>query len=642
MARLETQINQIYYLPSSAKSVSLILHDEMLSNNSHLFLIADLVQIQKKIESTELKKISEIILSTFKENKKLSGENLFESSLAQINQSLADLAHSGKKSWVGKLSSLIALKAGESIYLASSGAMSSMLYRDRQFLEILNPEKPGLHPLKIFSNFTAGKLKSGDTLLLTSSNLTNFVAIQNLTKLMSDLPVEEVSNKVSKILKDTAGDNEGFASFFVTLSKTTAAVVATPVTVEETNPPAPVEEEMPISVEEAPAPVVAATKIFDRLPKVHLPKFSIRLPKFGFWQHLSAWAKFCLVMFLIAVLLLTANIVKYTIDRNQQSNESQLATLLDQLNKNMNDAQSAMIFRNQNQAVELLAAAKSDLEQLKAISPQAYEQYRQKVADLSNQINHITVVENPSVMLTLKLPATDLTRAGNGFLIADRETGNITTYKTSTADQTGKDLFMLNKIGNIQGIVHIPGTGHVVITKSEMYLVNTTKDQFDLLHIYPRTDLHRLKLLGTDRLYTIDKENDKVYRIQFTTQTTVTPVSLLRTNTDLANIQDIGVDTDVWLLTNNNLSRYTSGNPVAYNLQQPSDQITSANRLFVGSNIYILESAKKRLLIYGKRDGSLLTQIFFPNSTDLRDLTVDESSRSIYILDSNKLLSITF
>jgi hypothetical protein len=103
----------------------------------------------------------------------------------------------------------------------------------------------------------------------------------------------------------------------------------------------------------------------------------------------------------------------------------------------------------------------------------------------------------------------------------------------------------------------------------------------------------------------------------------------------------LGVDTDVYLLSPTDLVKYTNGNLSTFKLVHPTDQITSANKLFVANNLYILEAAKKRLLIYNKQ-GALVTQIFFPNSTDMKDLYVDETSRFIYILDSNKLLSITF
>src|SRR5690348_13439028 len=129
MARLETQINQIYLSNPEAKNVSLVLYEEAISNSAHLFIVAELADFQKKSESQSLKKISEIILASFRNNKRMAAEALFEAALAQINQNLADLAHAGTKSWVGKFSCLIALKSGENIYVANNGQTCAWLKR---------------------------------------------------------------------------------------------------------------------------------------------------------------------------------------------------------------------------------------------------------------------------------------------------------------------------------------------------------------------------------------------------------------------------------------------------------------------------------------------------------------------------------
>ncbi|MBX4204878.1 MAG: 6-bladed beta-propeller [Candidatus Doudnabacteria bacterium] len=678
MARLDTQINQIYYLPADTSQVSLILIDEVLNNNSHLFVIADLVKIQKRTESTDLKRISEIILTTFQENKKLTGESLFETSLAAINQELADLAHSGKKSWLGKFSALVVLKTSDNIFLANTGQMTAMLYRSGEFLEILNPEKRGLHPLKTFSNFTSGKLKGADILLLTSSNLFNYVALQNLNRMMAESSdAAQVSERVSKILKDTAGDQEGFASFFVTLSKATAAATIPAETTSQplTAPEQPAPEPEPVpevmaskpkptpepirtpasesaveSMIYAPAPAkvplgaklkAAPSQIFGKIPKFSLPKFNFHIPKLGFWQQLSAWAKFFLVSFLIFLILFASNIVVYAVRKHRKQTVSQSQQVINQLDKNLQDAESALIYRNQDQALKLLTSIQSELASLKDASPAAYTEYQPKVSDLANRINHITVVNNPTTLLTLKHPATELARAGKGFVIADQSTGNVTTYNTSASDASGKDLFLLNKIGEIRGLVNVPNTGNVVITSSEMYLIDTAQSQFSLLHVYPKTDLSRLRFLSPDRLYTIDRTANQIYRIIFSKQTQNAPVPLLKASVDTSKVVDLGVDTDVYLLSATSLKKYTTGNLTSFSITQPTDELTSANRLFVANNLYILEAAKKRLLIYNKQ-GALVTQIFFPNATDMKDFYVDEQSRNIYILDSNKLLSITF
>ena len=646
MARLETQINQIYYLPAGAKQVSLVLHDEVLNNNSHLFVIADLVKIMKKTESQELKRITEIILNTFRENKKMTSESLFEAGLSQINQNLADFAHNGKKNWLGKFSALIGLKSNDNIFLASCGSMSAMIYRNSQFLEILDPEKPGEHPLKTFSNFTAGKIKPEDILLLTTSNLLDYVALSNLTKMLNGSTPADASEETSTILKETSSGQEAFGSLFIKFSKAQSAAPVEPAIVDQpaaaSLPPEEIYAPLPEDLKKEPEAVVSKeTKIFQRMPKVKLPKFGFRIPKPAFWDHLSTWAKFFLISFLIFLILLAATVVVEINRKHSKKNENQTSTLINSLVKDMGDAESALIYRNQDQAVNLLSSVQNELQALKNLDTNAYNEYAPKVAELSNRINRITVVANPNVLLTLKHNATDMVRAGQGFVLADSSTGTVSTYNTSSSDTSGKDLFLLNKIGEIKGLAHIPNTGNVVVTESEMYLVNTAQSQFDLLHLFPKTQLLHLKFLTPDRLYTLDKASNQVLRIAFGKLDQTAPVNLLKSPADLSQAVDLAVDTDVYVLTNSNLNKYTNGSLSSFKLSQPTDQITAANRVFVASNIYILEAAKKRLLIYNKQ-GVLQMQILFPNAGDMKDLYVDESQRNIFILDGSKIFSITF
>ena len=176
MARLETQIHQIYLLSPDTKNNNLILHEEVLSPTAHLFILLEINSAGSKVLPGDIRKISEIITETFNANKKLTKDTLFESSLAEINQGLADLAHSGRKNWLGRFSGLVALKSSDSLFLANSGSASAYLKRQDQISEILQSEKEGLHPLKTFTNFVSGKIKEGDELVVVSKKIFNYVS----------------------------------------------------------------------------------------------------------------------------------------------------------------------------------------------------------------------------------------------------------------------------------------------------------------------------------------------------------------------------------------------------------------------------------------------------------------------------------
>ena len=101
------------------------------------------------------------------------------------------------------------------------------------------------------------------------------------------------------------------------------------------------------------------------------------------------------------------------------------------------------------------------------------------------------------------------------------------------------------------------------------------------------------------------------------------------------------MDKDAYLLYADSINKFTSGALQAFKYPTLTDPVTNAARIKVATNIYILEPTKKRLIILNK-NGVLQNQIYFPNTSVLFDFYVDEASRSIYLLDDNKLLKITF
>jgi len=214
MAKLEAQISQIYLIHPEAKSNVIVLHDEKLSNSAQLFLLAEIKSGKHRSQSADLKKIAEIIISTFKANKKLPRESLFESSLAEINENLADLAHKGHKDWLNKFSAGILLAQNGSLYAANSGLVEVTLFRKNDLLEILPADKVQSHPLKIFQNFSVGRLKENDIAILAATNLFNYVSKELFFKILNLHGSEETARNISNILKDSNSD-EGFSCFLL-------------------------------------------------------------------------------------------------------------------------------------------------------------------------------------------------------------------------------------------------------------------------------------------------------------------------------------------------------------------------------------------------------------------------------------------
>jgi len=131
--------------------------------------------------------------------------------------------------------------------------------------------------------------------------------------------------------------------------------------------------------------------------------------------------------------------------------------------------------------------------------------------------------------------------------------------------------------------------------------------------------------------------DNQIVKVSYSRNKYQTQVSLA----NLTGVRDFGVDKDIYVLTADKLTKYTSGNAQAFPLPNMTDALTNGDKILVASNLYIFEGNKKRLIMINK-NGSLINQIYFPTTSNPTDFYVDEGSRSIYLLDDNKLYKITF
>lgn len=484
MPRLETQVNQIYLIGPETKKISIILYDEKISSRLHLFLLAQLSDIQKKTETQNLKKISEIILTAFRDNKKLATDSLFESALAQINESLAEIAHKGRKSWLGKFSCGILLKCSDQIYLANTGQVSAWLRRGPDLTELLRAEGSNSHPLKTFQNFTQGKLNEKDDLILTDSSMFNFVSFELFKSILKNTPLDQACLKISKILQDSVNQDEGVGAFMLNFGKTAGETSASDYEKDIYAP-------RPESLEQISEPNKFSFLNFSLVQILSLPKnlfsalgriFSkVKLPKPKSLKSLSPSAKFFLSSFLVFLVLLTLSLAVSGIRARNAKHALRLEERVNILVTSINETESALIYNNQVQAFEYLKTSQDEFTKLKEIDEETAQTYQQILDDLNNKVNRVSIINNPEVLINFEQSPDLLSRAGSGFVFA-----NSTTQMVQNFDQELKNLFMLNNTNNnIVGLTHVEGLGNYVVTANALYRINGSLSQFDKVQDFP-------------------------------------------------------------------------------------------------------------------------------------------------------------
>lgn len=673
MAKLETQINQIFINPTESRRVSFILFEEKLSANQHLYFIAELKDIQKKTELNDLSKISELIIDSFRGNKKTAGEAMFENTLAEINHKLGEFAHKGRKSWLGKFSALIALRNDKDIYLANTGHTSAWLKRKNNLNEILSPDKAETHPLKTFLNFSSGRLAENDYLVLTTTSLFNYISVELFSRTLNSYNLQDSCAKISEILKSSARSDEGFAVFMLELTKQ-AALAPSPVVEEKETilpsvaPPAPAKSKKgktksapqipgiePVSPIYAPMPedlyqeevsasvaektkLPALPKISWKLPKPSL-KFNFNFPTFGFLPNISGPAKFFLISFIVFAVLFAMNIAAFGVRKAQIKAQETFNASAQVFVDYLAEAESSLLYKNQNQAMQFMSSAETELVKLAQLNAAKAEPFRAKFEEMNNKVNRVTVLRNLTPIIELSYPVTVMARAGSGYLVSNENPNSLGMYNENTLT----NLFMLNTTdGVIRGISHVSGEGNYVVSRDKIYQANQQSKEFEQMHYISNGDLYGLKFTDPNRIYTLNKASNQVVRLTVASNGKVSaPTNILKQDVSLADARDFAVDNDVYILFPDRLAKFANGNQVNFQLAEIYEPLSNLTRIRIGNQIYLLEPITKRVLIYS-RQGELLNQVQFPELTELNDLYVDEAAREMHLLNGNKIYRITF
>ncbi|MBI2356377.1 MAG: hypothetical protein HYV13_04205 [Candidatus Doudnabacteria bacterium] len=635
MARLETQIKQIFLTHPQNLESSQVLYDERLTEHTHLFLVMELGKSKRKTNPSDLKKISEIILSTFRANKKLPAETMFENSLAEINQRLSDLVHKNRSSWLPNFSAALMLKSQNQIFLASTGAAMGMLKRGRELSRILEPEKKIANPLKIFENFSIGKIKEDDLVILTLSNVFNFISQDLFARVLNEDPQEAI-NVFSKIL-NAAGSEEQFSCFILRFTKEAMPLPAS----EEIFAPLP-EAEMALgSDHREPPPLAEAWRSIQKIATSPGRMTGLlamgKKYKLHSWQRLPPARKFFLASFLIFILIFGINLIAYGFKASNRKTHEKINQQINKLSEVMREAEASLIYKDDQKAFTLLAQAWDEYRNLEHESGKQAGEIKPILLELDARINRITQIPNPELATELKFAPLFIVRAGSGFLLANKDISSLSFF-----DKTARNIFLINNpTEELRGIAHVSGLGHVFATADKIYLVNETKKQVELLKTIANADIRGIKFASPNRLYVLDKNSNQILRLNFSGRALSTPQPMLKTQLILSDIQDFGLDKDIYLLSKTSITRIVNGLPQAFKLPALSQPLADSSRITVAANIYILEPNTKRLLIFGK-NGSLLNQIVFNGLTSPSDFIVDETQRTIQLLSGNRLYSITY
>lgn len=132
----------------------------------------------------------------------------FESSLAKINEELADRSSEGQINWLGKLNSVLGVLSGTTLHLTQAGKAEGYLYRADHTLHITEDlSGDSINPARTFINVASGDLTEKDKIALVTPGIFYKLSKNELKKYVTEFSPKIASENISRMLTGENGAN---------------------------------------------------------------------------------------------------------------------------------------------------------------------------------------------------------------------------------------------------------------------------------------------------------------------------------------------------------------------------------------------------------------------------------------------------
>ena len=357
---------------------------------------------------------------------------------------------------------------------------------------------------------------------------------------------------------------------------------------------------------------------------------------------LNRRGRYILIAAIALIVILGINLTVTDYRNKQDAKIKNFNVSLSNIEKNQNKIEADLLYGNEAEALQLLNENKIALAQFSAKDIKNRQQIQDLIKKQQDQLEKTSHV--------VRVGSTKKT-ADFSTLNGAANPENLITLKDTVyaGDFTNKAIYKIDLKGNtVTAVYNLPDAGEMKFPSLSSdgglyYLGSSGIINFDKTEASTKLDLplpNGLDSVGgvktyIGKLYLLDKKDGQIYRYSSTaTGFTKENQGWINGKNDLSGAVDIAIDGSVYILfKDGHLEKYLKGQKTDFSLPGIEEPLSDANRLLITKNyIYILESSKKRIAIF-TFDGKFVEQDIFETVASIKDFTVDESLKKIYLLD---------
>ncbi len=370
-------------------------------------------------------------------------------------------------------------------------------------------------------------------------------------------------------------------------------------------------------------------------------------------KQLPLITKALLIVSIILVLVFTVGIVYVKNKQKKEARVKQSMQIAQMIQNKQDEAESSLVYGDTDTAITKLQEAEEILTTLPCetnAEKATCQNLKTQLVALQLRARHITLV-TPQLLADWNTLAPN-NQMENIFLLNNKIYGfgktnsDILAYDMLTKESqlTSPNLSVNNFI-----TVSVPKENdYAVLLYDNQHVVQfqPTENSWKKVDIsYPAQNANISSLaVYNRRLYTLDAQNNKIYRHDSIKTGFSTGKEWTQNNTtDIKSGIDMSIDGDVFILgKNGSIYKFTKGQTQNFNLSKIDPPLTSADKIWTYNDLnylYILDSAGKRIIIANKT-GEFKSQITASEFVHPTGMIIDEQKKIAYIIDGNKLYQI--
>jgi len=353
----------------------------------------------------------------------------------------------------------------------------------------------------------------------------------------------------------------------------------------------------------------------------------------------NTFKKYRFVFLIIIVILIIGLIIGlfwYQKHHEIKQAQANYLALVQEIEADINNAQVSLIYKNNNQSIELINLADEKITQL-PIETQEQQNKQQELLDKTSNIKN-------KLFKIIKVVPQLISQ------IAETENLEQITYSENTLITIAADKIFTVNLDNPEEQTTINSNSDnfkFVSAEDENVLALTSKDAFTIENngLKEKTinledyDLNEIQYYAGN-IYALD--NNEVLKFKGSSNGFGSPDNWIsEKQADLSNAVDLTIDGSIYVLTDTaDVYKFHAGKQEQFAIHAIEPKLENPSQIFTYIDytyLYLLDAQSKRIVIFNK-EGQFIKQLLFDSlENKINYFYVDEAQKLIWLISGNKI-----